>query len=438
MSASAVMLENSSVRRQPFGGAYLSLLLFMLIYCARPEDWIPGVGHLPLAKIIGFVVIVAGIVSVGQSRRRLPRETLYLLAFTACLWFSVPFSPVWRGGAFWGAFEFTKLVPVIFVMILAVTTVERLRRLILVQTASVAVISCVTIWKARTLHGRLTGVLSGNYSNANDLAIQIVVCLPFCLVFLLQARKPLIKAAWGLAILCMSYGVFLTGSRGGFLAWAVVMAICAWQFGIRGRRRWLIVLSFVGALLMGVVGGGIVASRFAAITDAKTDASAYASAQDRKKLFLLAFEETAEHPLFGIGVENFPVISGMWLEDHDIFTQISAEVGIPALILFLMIVVRGFRNVREVKRVETLRSERMIWAQGLYASLVGLVVTTTFAPDAYQYFVYILLSYPSALLLITREDRRILENKKQEGKPGRSIEERNEQRFESELQWSSF
>jgi len=437
MAASAAVLENSNARRQPFHAAYVSLLLFMLIYCARPEDWIPGLSHIPLAKIVGFVVIVAGLVSLGQSRRRLPRETLYLLFFTACLWFSVPFSPVWRGGAFSKSLEFTKVVPVILIMILAVTTVGRLRRLILVQTICVAIISCITILKARMIDGRLEGFLNGNYSNSNDLAIQIVICLPFCLVFLIQARNPLRRAAWGLAILCMSYGVFRTGSRGGFLALAVVVAACVWQFGIRGKRRWLLIVAVVGTLFVGVVGGAVLAKRFGAITNAQDNATAYASAQARKQLFLLALKETVEHPLLGIGVGNFPVISGMWMQDHNIFTQISAEVGIPAVVLFLMIFARSFRNLREVKKVETSRSERMMWAQALYASIVGLAVATTFAPDGYQYFVYLLLAYPSALLLITREDRRILESNK-EGKTAVSIEERNEQRVDPELQWSSF
>ena len=436
MAASSAVYTQPIAKRRSFGVAYASLILFMLVYCARPEDWIPGVGHIPLAKVTGLIVILTGLVSLGQSQRRLPRETFYLLLFTACLWFSVPFSPVWKGGAFWAAFEFTKVVPVIFIMILAVTTVGRLRRLIFVQTACVVVISCVTIWKAETLYGRLKGVLNGNYSNSNDLAIQIVLCLPFCLVFLLRARNPVRKVAWGLAMLCMSYGVFLTGSRGGFIAWAVVIGMCIWQFGIRGRRRWLLVLAVVGVLLMGFVGGAVV-SRFSAITSAQNDATAYASAQDRKQLFLLALVETAKHPLLGIGVGDFPVISGMWMQDHNIFTQISAEVGIPALVLFMMILVRSFRNLREARRGETSRSEQMMWAQGLYASLVGLVVATTFAPDAYQYFVYLLLSYPSALVLIHGEDRRISGSSKRQDKPAVPIGEKNEQ-FDSELQWSSF
>lgn len=437
MSASAAVLENSTAKRQPFQAAYVSLLLFMLIYCARPEDWVPGLGHIPLAKIVGAIVIVSGLVSLGQSRLRLPREISYLLFLTGWLWLCVPFSPVWKGGAFWRTLEFTKVVPVILVMVLALTNLPRLRRLIFLQTACVVVISGVSIWKAHLFKGRLEGVLNGNYSNSNDLATQIVICLPFCIIFMLQARNPLRRCVWGFVILFMSYAVLLTGSRGGFLAWAVIMAACLWQFGIRGRRRWLLVLGLVGVLLISLA-GGMVSERFGAIMNAQDNATAYASAQSREQLFLLAVALTVKHPLFGIGAGNFPVVSGVWIQDHNIFTQLSTEAGIAALVLLLMIFWRSFRNLREVKRIAGQKSEWMIWAQGFYASLLGLVVATFLSPDAYQYFVYFFLFYPTALLLIMRKQQGVLASKEAKDKSPVRSAELNEQPVDPEFQWSSF
>src|SRR5712692_1028590 len=54
----AVAMDSTSVRqrisrRTPLVGAYVSLLLFMVVYCARPEDWIPGLSTVPLAKLTG-------------------------------------------------------------------------------------------------------------------------------------------------------------------------------------------------------------------------------------------------------------------------------------------------------------------------------------------------------------------------------------------------
>jgi O-antigen ligase len=436
MAASTAIHEGSIAKRRSFGVAYTSLVLFMLVYCARPEDWIPGVGHVPLAKIVGAIVIIAGLFSLGQSRLRLPREASYLVLLTGCLWLSVPFSPVWKGGAFAQAFEFTKVVPVIFVMVFALRSLPRFRRLIFVQTACVVIISAVSIWKAHVYIGRLEGVLNGNYSNSNDLATQIVICLPFCAIFMLRAPSLLKKLMWGFAIILMSYAVLLTGSRGGFLAWAVVMAVCVWRLGIQGRRRGLLVLGLLGVFLVSVAGGEV-SKRFGVITSKQDNAVAYASAQSRKQLFLRAVAETVKHPLFGIGVGNFPVVSGNWHEDHNIITELSAEAGIPAAILLIMIVWRSFSNLRRVERIEQRKSERMMWAQGLYASLLGLLVATFLSPDAYQYFVYFFLFYPTALLLISREQQRVLAAKKAKDKSLVRNEELNGRQVDPEFQWSS-
>ncbi len=67
---------------EPMSSAYKWLVLFFVVYCARPEDWIPGMAVLPLAKITGFFALATFGLSVGRSRRgvlRLPREILYLV-----------------------------------------------------------------------------------------------------------------------------------------------------------------------------------------------------------------------------------------------------------------------------------------------------------------------------------------------------------------------
>ena len=86
--------------------------------------------------------------------------------------------------------EFIKVVVVVFIMVWVLNTMPRLRQIIYLQTTCVVIVSAMTIWKGHTKGGRLEGVLSGNYSNANDLATQMVICVPFCIAFLLRARNP--------------------------------------------------------------------------------------------------------------------------------------------------------------------------------------------------------------------------------------------------------
>ena len=53
-----------SHRREPLGFAYFGLILFMVVYFARPEDWIPALAAVPLAKIAGILILLALILFV--------------------------------------------------------------------------------------------------------------------------------------------------------------------------------------------------------------------------------------------------------------------------------------------------------------------------------------------------------------------------------------
>src|SRR5580658_3001487 len=180
-TAGAVTLVPSSQRKRSrhkqLAEAYISLLLFMVVYCARPEDWIPGLSSVPLAKIAGVLALIAFLLSLDQIRQRLPREVIFVLLLTGQLFLTVPMATVWRSGAFNTTLDFSKVVLIILVMVVAVNTAPRLRRLLSIQAASVAAISVVAAWKGRVVDGRLEGVLNGNYSNPNDLAISIVISL---------------------------------------------------------------------------------------------------------------------------------------------------------------------------------------------------------------------------------------------------------------------
>jgi hypothetical protein len=160
-------------------------------YCARPTDWIPGFANVPVAKISGIFALLALLMSAGRSRRRLsdlPREAIYFFAIICLLFVSAVVNPIWKGGAFFGTLDFSKALVAWVLIYLVITSFARLRRLIFIQSASVAVITLVSVIKGRS-HPRLEGVIGGMYSNPNDLAFAIVLSLPFCFAFLLSTRS---------------------------------------------------------------------------------------------------------------------------------------------------------------------------------------------------------------------------------------------------------
>jgi O-antigen ligase len=383
--------------REPLAGAYFWVLAFFVVYCARPEDWIPGLSYLHLAKVVGAFALIAFVMSLGRIKNGFPKITTLLVFLTVQMGLASLFSPVWKGGAFQTTLGFAKIVLIILVMAVAVRSLARLRRLILIQSACVVVVAAISMRESRIGAERLQGVLNGIYQNPNDLAMAIVLTLPFCLVFLLNGRSMLHKAAWSVASLMMVYALFRTGSRAGLLAVIVVAALCLWEFGIQGRRPHLVLLAIVASGLIFVVAGHRVVQRFSNTTQYEGNGAAYESAQLRKELLIKSIVITIEHPLFGIGPGDFPVMSGAWLETHNVYTQFSAEAGIPALILFLMIYWYALKQLHEVKRRATNQPELAMLAGASRAGLIAFAMAAFFYPDAYQFFLYFVLSYATAL-----------------------------------------
>src|SRR5215475_8316415 len=97
---------------EPLRGAFFWLSAFFVVYCARPEDWIPGLRYIPLAKISGLFAVL-GLFSAGRSKRtlkNLPREAFYLLAIIVLLLLAGALSPVWKGGAIMKTIDFAKML----------------------------------------------------------------------------------------------------------------------------------------------------------------------------------------------------------------------------------------------------------------------------------------------------------------------------------------
>jgi putative inorganic carbon (hco3(-)) transporter len=401
------LLRRDISRRKLLGGAYASLLLFMVVHCSRPQDWIPGLSVVPLAKIAVLLALLSLAFSIRHICYPLPREVVYLILLNAQLFATVPMSPVWAGGAFQKTVGFTKIVIIVIVLVSAVNTAKRLHGLLFIHAVSIATISAVAVWKGHLASGRLEGIgaLEGNYSNPNDLALAIVVSLPLCLALLFLSTTPFRKAAWALAVLVMMYAVILTGSRGGFLALIVSAVVCLWEFATRRRRRYLFVVAALAGVILWQSSSGMRERLMGTFSpDENVDAAAaYASTQERQQLFWRSIQLTMEHPLFGVGPGNFQELSDVWHVTHNTYTEMSSEGGLPAFILYVLILWRGFNNVRTTKHLSRGQGGTTLLAGALRASLAGFVAGSAFTSVAFEFLPYFLVAYTTALFLIAKD-----------------------------------
>lgn len=392
----------------PFKLAYKFVLLFLVVYFARPEDWIPGLHLLHPAKVVGIVAILAVAAGIGSMKRKpWPREFICLTLLLVQMFLASLFSSVWRGGALGVSRDFAYVVPMILVICLAVNTLPRLRRILFWQAVSIAVIAAVAVVKFRQAGGRLEGVLNGNYSNPNDLALTIVLAIPICLAFLLRAKRGLTKFIWLGCIGVMTYAVVLTASRAGILAFGLAIVVCLWQFSIKGRYRYLLIVFGGLAVLALVTSGSTLKTRFEAIFNPAEGGAAWGSAQQRNMLLKKSIVVTLEHPIFGLGPGNFTVASGVWHVTHNTYTQISSETGLPGFFLYMMILWCAWDNLRRIRRLTRGRNyaEIGLFTTAILASFAAFLVGSFFASEGYQYFTYFLVAYTTALYQIAKEAR---------------------------------
>jgi hypothetical protein len=387
--------------------AFFWLSAFFVVYCARPEDWIPGLKLLPLAKITAILAIWGLFTSLGRTKRTfkdLPQEATLLLTMIGLLYLGAFLSPVWRGGAVTRTTDFSKIYIAWVLVFLLVTTFDRLRRIIFIQVISVVVVCAAALIKGHSTP-RLNGVLGGIYSNPNDLAFAIVLSMPFVLAFMITARNAVIKALWLCGMLVMVVAIFMTASRAGFIDLVISGSVTLYYFGIRGKRYYLIVATaLVGVVVMASAGGKLY-DRFAALSgDSATDQSAYGSYEDRKYLMVRSLDAIAHYPVFGIGVRNFPTYSLIWHDVHMTYLQICAEGGIAVLIIYLMFFWRAFKNLKTLRQMKNLDPDVVLFIGALQSSLVGFVVGACFAPEAYQYFPYFAVAFTATLLQTIREN----------------------------------
>jgi len=394
-------------QHEPLSGAYFWLVVFFIVYCVRPEDWVPGLHVLPLAKISGIFAALALILSIGRSKRpiqRLPVEIWFTAALTVWLTISSLLSPVWRGGAVVKSLDFAKLLVAMVVGFLVVTSLARLRRLLFVQAASVVVIAAISLVTGHS-HLRAYGLIGGMYENSNDLAFAIALTVPLCFAFALRAGSLFVKGLWAGGSLLMIVTLFLTGSRSGSIILVLAMVLCLWHFGIQGKRPLLVLATLVAAVALFVFAGGVVAQRFAAMSGKTKDnfqLSAYESYEQRSLLIDLSLSALKDHPLFGLGTGDFEVYSGMWKEVHLAYLEVAVEGGIPALFLYLGIFWCGYKNLRRLNRM-TLDPETQLFTWALHGTLISFLIGALFAPDAYQYFPFFTVMYIAALRATVEE-----------------------------------
>jgi O-antigen ligase len=278
------------------------------------------------------------------------------------------------------------------VMVNVVRTEKRLRALFFIVLIASCVLSVSALIDFRlgilALRGqRIEGVIGGMFENPNDLALHLVTMIPIAVALVPGSSGLAKKLFYGACAVLAMGGLVPTFSRGGFIGFVCAGGILAWRLTPRYKMFVLLLMPLVLVLLILLAPSGY-GNRLATTGDD----SAAARTDDLKRSLLVA----ARHPLFGAGMDNYPLYSNSEHQTHNAYTQVASELGLPAAIIYVLFLVGPLKQLRRISREIDLgrhRSHIYYLSVGLEASLVGYMVSSFFASVAYLWYAYYLVAY---------------------------------------------
>ena len=389
-------IENSHpILKRGHGLSFLGLFLFTFLVYLRPYELFPSLSWLSksafwvaLSTLVIFVPTQLGLENRLTIRTREVNLVL-LLALAGVL--SIPFAL--EPGRAYGAFvEYLKVLVMFVVMVNVVRTNTRLMILVVL----ILLISCGLSIGAQydyitgnfALRGqRIAGAVGGLFSNPNDLALHLVTFAPISFALMLSTRSFIKKFLFLLATILLVIGTVATFSRGGFLGLAAVTLFLAWKLASRHR-----ILVFVGGVLLIASFLFVTPSDYRSRLATTSDDSATARIDDLKRSAFIALR----HPVFGVGMDNYILYSNSNHASHNAYTQVAAEMGLPALAIYLLLLVSTIKNLKKVEtRSAPNRKQQALYylSVGLQASLIGFMVSSFFASVAYFWYLYYLIGY---------------------------------------------
>lgn len=266
------------------------------------------------------------------------------------------------------------------------------------KTAAVVIMVAVTVVALMAIRDYMNASdgsfedsrIGGIVEHSNTLGAFFVYYMFLFLGFFLVFPKKL--KVWLLLIpflLCFR-GIMVTFSRGAYLAFAAGgLAACFF-------RNKLLFIAAVAAGLLAVANpvllpagirfrmGQTVQGTFTDLSTDELEQNLEASAAHRIDIWRGAIQMIKEHPWWGVGYGAFPGLLPRYttkpigyVDAHNSYLLIAAEMGIPTLLVFLLIIAMVFYYTHWLYRHASDLSTKAI-ALGFLAGLAGLLVANMF------------------------------------------------------------
>lgn len=228
----------------------------------------------------------------------------------------------------------------------------------------------------------VTNRAEASFAHPTSLALFLILSFPTAFAF---ALKGPVRWRW-LMMICgvlALFGLILTETRGSIIGAGIALIWMTIKWA-PFRRLALTALGIVAVVTVVNLGSVTSAGPVTVVSDRLTTLSLSSQGDQRLQIWETTPEIVAQHPFFGVGQGNFPVVSPSFgLTDvggvpfdhaHDLFLNVAAELGLVGLALLLFMLFELLRSARQ--SLANRESELYPLAVALSASMLGVLVNS--------------------------------------------------------------
>lgn len=249
--------------------------------------------------------------------------------------------------------------------------------------------------------GATNGVrAAGPIGDPNFYALILAVLVPLALLRARDEQRPMLRVAAAAIAAVLLVAISLTYSRAGLVTVVVSMLVVAAIGRVRGRDVAVVLVCLVAITPF------IPTSYWARIGSIAHGDASIAGREGSQETAIAMF---ADHPLLGIGAENYKdrYLSYAFRLDlpaaadapHNLYLAIAAETGLAGLAAFLAAMYLAIRGLWRRRRAAVADGDRLTEsvANSLLAALITYLAGVAFLPAAYPRYLWVVIGLALAV-----------------------------------------
>ncbi len=406
--------------------AYFGLIAYTTFLYIRPQDIFPLLYSFPIMGITVGLTIIASLFTQGFWKRPLiySLQDKFMILFLIALILPHIFQ-TYLDGAINSFTDFSKIIIIYLLINRLVDTPAKLKGYIIVLVVLTILLAVQGLQQHYTGFGwggqipflqgegggfvrsrviepekieqyekfrmqegilmRITG--TGIFQDPNDLALALVIAVPFIVHGILKGRPLLFKLLCLFFLLLIINAIYLTNSRGGMITLGIIFLIFfANRFGLK----------------KGIIVGFLAVSFMFFFAPSRTQSIDMEESGTRTVRWSEGLQVFKSAPLFGVGMNMYEEYQSQTA--HNTFLLALAETGMFGTFMIIGLFYTTYKRLRAIEKSpanEDLKTE----ANLLNITIIGFVVGSFFLSRLYIPVPYILIALAVAIAnMIDKKD----------------------------------